>query len=184
MSSEMEGEAKTLRKISSKASAFVGKFIQTAVVADRTCIVMEMLGQNVSELIDMLPRPTIGAKRLSPITVARIAINMLRCIEAVHDTGYIHRDIKPSNFVRGARAGGGGGGNKHRRFYLIDLGMSRGYLDKEKNVRKARTKCEFRGTSKYASLNSHEHKDLGRRDDLWSFCFATLQVRGRGRRRV
>jgi tau tubulin kinase len=95
---------------------------------------------------------------------------------------YIHRDIKPSNFVRGARAGGGGGGgggNKHRRFYLIDLGMSRGYLDKEGNVRKARLKCEFRGTSKYASLNSHEHKDLGRRDDLWSFCFATLQVRER-----
>lgn len=40
----------------------------------------------------------------------------------------------------------------------------------------ARECTEFRGTSMYASLNSHYHMDLGRRDDLWSLFYVLVDL--------
>lgn len=41
-------------------------------------------------------------------------------------------------------------------------------------IKPARDKVEFRGSSLYASLNSHRLKELGRVDDVWSLLFVLI----------
>ena len=52
--------------------------------------------------------------------------------------------------------------------YVIDFGLARRHIDSCGNVFPARKRSEFRGTRNYASLDSHENRDLSRKDDLWS----------------
>ena len=52
--------------------------------------------------------------------------------------------------------------------YVIDFGLARRHIDNAGNVFPARKRSEFRGTRNYASLDSHENRDLSRKDDLWS----------------
>lgn len=40
----------------------------------------------------------------------------------------------------------------------------------------ARPRADFRGTSLYASLNAHDGKDLGRRDDLWCVFYMLVDL--------
>lgn len=42
-------------------------------------------------------------------------------------------------------------------------------------VRPSREQSGFRGTARYASLNSHQGKDLGRMDDLWSLFYVLVE---------
>lgn len=42
-------------------------------------------------------------------------------------------------------------------------------------VRPSREQSGFRGTARYASLNSHQGKDLGRMDDLWSLFYVLIE---------
>ena len=44
--------------------------------------------------------------------------------------------------------------------------------------REARQTAEFRGTCRYASVHSHRHEELGRRDDLWSLIYMLLELHG------
>ena len=39
-----------------------------------------------------------------------------------------------------------------------------------------RTNAQFRGSSKYASVNTHQNEDQGRRDDLWSMFYLLVEV--------
>ena len=59
-------------------------------------MVMELLGENLSELRRRQPN-----NKFSLLTTMKLAIQMIKSIEAVHDLGYLHRDIKPSNFAMG-----------------------------------------------------------------------------------
>ena len=43
-------------------------------------------------------------------------------------------------------------------------------------MRPARASADFRGTSLYSSLHSHEARDLGRRDDLWALWYVLLEL--------
>ena len=44
--------------------------------------------------------------------------------------------------------------------------------------REARQTAEFRGTCRYASIHSHRHEELGRRDDMWSLLYMLLELHG------
>lgn len=123
---------------------------------EHTFLVMEILrGGSLSK---------VRKKGRSARLAGLVGLEMLKCIKAVHSLGFVHRDIKPSNFVVARR-------NKEHPFQcrILDFGISRKHLI-DGEVRPAR-ECTFRGSAMYASLNAHEDKDLGRRDDLWSlFC--------------
>ena len=101
--------------------------------------------------------------------VGNLGIAMLRAIQAFHNFGYVHRDIKPSNFVfRGSPS--------HMQLCLIDFGLAKRWRSPDGEVYKARENVGFRGTTRYASINSHEGYDLGRRDDLWSLFYVLIEL--------
>jgi len=125
---------------------------------------MELLGENLS---DLRRKQQEGCFSLD--TTIRIGQQMLRAIEAIHNLGYLHRDIKPSNFAMGLSL------TKKRTVFLIDFGLARRYLLPSGEVRPARDSSGFRGTARYASINSHLCKDLGRRDDLWSLFYVLIE---------
>jgi tau tubulin kinase len=96
-----------------------------------------------------------------------VGLAMLRAIQEFHDRGFVHRDIKPANFVfRNQR---------DHTVCLIDFGLAQRWRDAGGAPIPPRENVGFRGTARYASLNSHAGCDLGRRDDLWSLFFLLIE---------
>ncbi|KHJ93614.1 hypothetical protein OESDEN_06473, partial [Oesophagostomum dentatum] len=89
----------------------------------------------------------------------------------LHKIGYLSRDIKPGNFAPGHKC------NKQSKIiFLYDFGLARKYLDKSGNVIPARKDIGWRGTTRYGSLTAHMRQDLGRRDDLESWFYMTVEM--------
>jgi serine/threonine protein kinase len=80
----------------------------------------------------------------------------------------VHRDIKPANFVLGLNS-------PQEEVTLVDFGLAKEHISEDGEVYPPRSATEFRGTIPYASLSSHFKKELGRKDDLWSFFFMALE---------
>jgi serine/threonine protein kinase len=127
-------------------------------------LVMEFIGPSLSDLRRVFPD-----RHFSLSTSLRLAVESLRAIQTLHEKGIVHRDIKPSNFLI----------RLHSPYpvVLIDFGLSRRYLSRtDGSVIAARERVGFVGTTKYASLNAHEGRDLGRRDDLFSWIFSLFEL--------
>jgi len=89
--------------------------------------------------------------------------------------GVLHRDVKPSNFVLGGRYKAAGDPSNANRLYIIDFGLSRKYLSVDGEIKPPRANAGFRGTARYASVNSHQCKELSPRDDLWSVFYVLIE---------
>lgn len=144
------------------ACPFVARFYGCGIYGVYNFLVMELLGKNLSEL-----RRQNGG-RFSLTTTLQLGIHVVKILEEIHDLGLLHRDIKPSNFVIGALE------NKSK-IYIIDFGLTKKFIDSDGQVRPPRLQCGFRGTARYASINSHFGRDLGRRDDLWSLLYMLVE---------
>lgn len=142
----------------------VCRFIACGRFSQYNYLVMELLGDNLSEM----RRKQSDGKFSLPTTI-KLGKQMLMAIEASHEMGYLHRDIKPSNFAIGGTA------SKRQTVFMIDFGLARRYLLNNGEVRASRDTTGFRGTARYASINSHLCKDLGRRDDLWSLLYVLIE---------
>ncbi|KAI9330166.1 kinase-like domain-containing protein [Obelidium mucronatum] len=127
-------------------------------------IVMERLGQNISELRQ---KSTTG--RFSIATTAVLGRQMLRAIQSVHEAGILHRDIKPGNFCMSVP----NCQNSKTECKLIDFGLSVAY--NKANGQYHDSLRKFRGTNRYASINAHLIKDGSRVDDLWSLFYSLLE---------
>ena len=128
-------------------------------------IAMSLLGPSLSELRKRQPH-----QHFSISTTLRIGLQVLASIRAIHDCGFLHRDIKPSNFAIGGTQA------TARICFVLDFGLSRQYTTLTGEVRQARPSAGFRGTVRYASINAHIAKDLGRHDDLWSVFYMLVEL--------
>jgi tau tubulin kinase len=155
-------EVAVLKKL--QACPYVCRFITCGRFNEYNYMIMELLGENLSELRRRQPDG-----KFSMTTTLKLGMQMLKALEAVHDLGYIHRDVKPSNFAMGLT------GVKRHVTFLIDFGLARRYLLSSGEVRPPRDSTGFRGTARYASINSHLSKDLGRRDDIWSIFYILIE---------
>ena len=128
-------------------------------------LAMSLHGDNLLRL-----RRVARKQRFSLPTVLRFGMQALRCLEVMHEAGFVHRDVKPSNFVVGR-------GIHTDRVYLIDFGLARQYTDKHTRQPLPPRKDigGFRGTPRYASVYVHREEDLGRRDDLWSLLYILVE---------
>ncbi|XP_050438476.1 tau-tubulin kinase homolog Asator isoform X2 [Adelges cooleyi] len=123
-------------------------------------VVMQLQGKNLAELRRAQPR---GAFSLS--TTLRLGHQILKAIESIHEVGFLHRDIKPSNFAVGRLH------QNCRCVFMLDYGLARQFTTSSGEIRTPRTAAGFRGTVRYASLNAHKNKEMGRHDDLWSLFY-------------
>jgi serine/threonine protein kinase len=126
--------------------------------------VMPLFGPSLSRMRHLLPNC-----RYSISSVARLALSMLNCIEALHASGFVHRDIKPGNFlIRPLRS---------LPVVLIDFGLSRSFRDHHTGRHyEYLPRAGFTGTSRYASLHAHKEKRLSRRDDLTSWFYSIVEL--------
>ncbi|KAI0987994.1 hypothetical protein GJ496_000367 [Pomphorhynchus laevis] len=127
-------------------------------------LIMTLQGKNLAELRRERP-----SQCFSIATTLRLSIQILECIESIHEIGFLHRDIKPSNFSMGRRR------YDRREVYMLDFGLARKYTASDNTVRPPRNQAGFRGTVRYASLNAHKSKELGRHDDLWSMFYMLVE---------
>lgn len=146
-------------------SNFFPSFVSYGETPKYRFLVMERCGASLAAVRRLLP-----GKAFSVSTVLRVGIEMVRAIERLHRAGYLHRDIKPSNFlIRPSRA---------HPIALMDFGLCRPYIDRATGEQiPPRTRPGFVGTLKYASLNAHSGRELGRRDDLFSWFYTLLEMR-------
>ena len=147
-----------------QTSPYIARYVELGKEAGIHYLVMQLLGDNLSEL-----RRTTPTKRFSLRTVSQLGLQMVEAIREMHENGYVHRDIKPSNFCIGlptATAHGGGDdgpGDGEGRCYILDFGLARRWKQRDGEIRPARESVEFRGTCRYASKHSHMSEELGRR---------------------
>ena len=81
-----------------------------------TFMVMDLLGPNLQDLMTLC-----GGKFTLP-TALRIALDICRLLEILHDAGFVYRDIKPENFVMGT-------GRRSDTVYMVDFGLARRFRD-------------------------------------------------------
>ncbi|OWF52696.1 Tau-tubulin kinase 1 [Mizuhopecten yessoensis] len=127
-------------------------------------VVMTLQGKNLAELRRSQPR---GCFTLS--TTLRLGAQILKAIEAIHEVGFLHRDIKPSNFAMGRLQ------KDSKKVFMLDFGLARQYTTPAGDVRPPRAAAGFRGTVRYASVNAHKNKEMGRHDDLWSLFYMLVE---------
>ncbi|TNN76170.1 Tau-tubulin kinase 2 [Liparis tanakae] len=127
-------------------------------------VVMELQGRNLADL-----RRTMARGIFSVSTTLRLGKQILEAIESIHSVGFLHRDIKPSNFAMGRLA------STCRCCYMLDFGLARQFTNSSQEVRPPRPVAGFRGTVRYASINAHKNKEMGRHDDLWSLFYMLVE---------
>ncbi|XP_026551658.1 tau-tubulin kinase 1 [Pseudonaja textilis] len=127
-------------------------------------VVMQLQGRNLADLRRRQPRGTFTLS-----TTLRLGKQILESIEAIHSVGFLHRDIKPSNFAMGRLP------STYRKCYMLDFGLARQYTNTNGEVRPPRNVAGFRGTVRYASVNAHKNREMGRHDDLWSLFYMLVE---------
>ncbi|XP_013793954.1 rho-associated protein kinase 1-like [Limulus polyphemus] len=127
-------------------------------------VVMQLQGKNLAELRRSQPRSAFSLS-----TTLRLGLQILKAIESIHEVGFLHRDVKPSNFSMGRQP------HNCRKVYMLDFGLARQYVTASGEVRPPRSAAGFRGTVRYASINAHKNKEMGRHDDLWSLFYMLVE---------
>ncbi|KAJ3425211.1 tau-tubulin kinase [Anaeramoeba flamelloides] len=145
----MKLEIAVLRKI--QKSRFSAKFICCGRNQVYNYFVMELLGPDLSALRKKQPQ-----KRFSLATTLKLGIQSNFALRIQNETNEIKKGSKADCCI-------------------IDFGLARKYIDSEGQILPPREKAGFRGTARYASLNSHNRKELSRRDDLWSLFYVFIE---------
>jgi len=164
----LRAEVAIMRKL--QGCPYVCQFISCGRQGSINFLVMELLGENLSDLRKKQPR---GA--FSMATVCRLGCEMVDALRAVHAMGVMHRDVKPSNFVLGGRYKAAQDPSMANKLFIIDFGLSRKYIGPDGEIKPPRPNAGFRGTARYASVNSHQCKELSPRDDLWSIFYMMVE---------
>ncbi|MEE6492633.1 hypothetical protein FKM82_016617 [Ascaphus truei] len=141
-------------------------------------VVMQLQGRNLADLRRSQSRGTFSMS-----TMLRLGRQILESIESIHSVGFLHRDIKPSNFAMGRFP------STCRKCFMLDFGLARQFTNSCGEVRpkdsntsedscsadKPRAVAGFRGTVRYASVNAHRNREMGRHDDLWSLFYMLVE---------
>lgn len=113
-----------------------------------TWLAMDLLGPSIDELFIR------NGQKFTINTICMLAIEMMKCLEFLHDCKIIHCDVKGENFAISA--------TDPRKIVIFDFGLAR---------QQASTSNGFRGTLYYASIAAHEIRPPHRKDDIESLAY-------------
>ena len=130
-------------------------------IENYSCLVMELLGKNLENLFTNLGR------KFSLKTTLLLGKQMYNRIEYMHKKGIIHRDIKPNNFLMGRN-------DKNNILYIIDMGLSKRYIDQNKKHIPYKEGKNLTGTVRYAYIFTHLGFEQSRRDDLEGISYVLI----------
>ncbi|VDP16556.1 unnamed protein product [Soboliphyme baturini] len=156
-------EAEVLKKLQNRPHVL--QFIDNGVSNNVCFLVMQMAGRNLTTL-----KRKCSRQHFTLCTVVLLGIQCIESVRQVHEVGYIHRDVKPRNFVVGIEE------HDRRIVYILDFGLARRFRQEDGIMCQPRPKAKFRGTTRYASPNAHQGKELGRHDDLWSILYSLVDM--------
>lgn len=110
----------------------------------------------LSEVVPLL----LKASKKSKVAVGPIAVQLLDCVQAIHERKHLVVDIKPENFMLAA----GKSKNLESRIRILDLALVAPWV----SISSHRTNegSTMAGTPMYVSLNVHKGETASRRDDL------------------
>lgn len=126
-------------------------------------LILDLLGDSLENY-----KKKCGGK-LTLNMVLMIGIKMIDIIEIIHDKGILHRDINPGNFLMGRN-------NNESKLFLIDFGLSKKYIDIQKNHIKMEQGKKLLGTPEFVSINIHSGITPSRRDDLESIGYVLIYL--------
>lgn len=145
-------------------------------------LVMDLLDVSISELFKKSSTFKIQSKfnfdlhhnspkgnHFSLKTVLMIADQMISRLEFLHKKGFIHCDIKPENMLLGR-------GYNSNVIYLIDFGLSKRFIDENRNHIDYGENSVICGTARYMSINCHIGINLSRRDDMESLGYVLIYL--------
>lgn len=141
------------------------KYIMDGQEDDFCFLVMELCGPNLATVAQNLPN-----KRFNPAQMSILFSELLTMMEQFHSTGYIHRDIKPQNICTRF--------NGNSPLLLLDYGVSKLFIDANRQHIEARDHAAAIGSPLYSSPNTADHLELSRRDDLFSLAYSILDLVG------
>ena len=152
----LQKEYKILKTLSKNEDYL--KVFEYGKTGDLDYIVMEIFGKNLQY--------KDNDYMLSIKCVAAVGLEILNRIEKMHNLDIIHRDVKPSQFLLT---------HDQKKVYLVDFGLSTFYRSEGKH-RKFKTKCGFKGSIIFSSINTHLGFRHSRRDDLESLAYSLLYL--------
>lgn len=163
-------EEKVMRKINESKTIHCPQWIESGKFDNYNYMVMTLLGPSVSDL-----RKVIPTQKFTLFTTVVVGVQALDSLKEVHLAGYIHRDVKPSNYAIGET-----GTSKEKLIYILDFGLARAFRrvtsDGRVVLRNPRKTVQFRGTTRYCSINAHSREEQGRQDDLWSLFYMLVEM--------
>ena len=126
-------------------------------------MVMELLGPSIEDIFSFCNY------KFSLKTVLLLIDQCIKRVSYIHSFGYLHRDIKPDNFVMGRKM-------CSNIVYIIDLGLTKRYVDKDNHhIKYSEDKCLV-GTARFASINNHLGREQSRRDDMESLAYMFIYL--------
>lgn len=138
----------------------VAKLIHYGSFDKKQYMVLDLYGLTLEEYL-------ISTTHVKLVDKISYALKMLEVLKNVHNKGILHRDIKPENYVFTIDM---------RELILIDFGISKIYLDNTKKHKPLRKTDQLIGCLQYASINSHNHDELSRRDDIISLAYSFMYL--------
>ena len=118
-------------------------------------LIMDMLGPSIEKVHD-----ECGSK-FSLKTTCMLAIQLMEAFEYFHGCQLIFRDTKPENFLFGRS-----GTDDYATVHIIDLGLSKQYIEDDGKHIKFIEGKGVTGTVRYMSVNNHKGFEASRRDDM------------------
>ena len=114
-------------------------------------MVMELLGPSLENLFQK------HKYQFNLNTCLLLAIQLIKCIQTMHQENIIHRCIKPANLLTSVTF--------KDHIYFVNFKCAKHYRQKERHIPHKTGKALI-GAPRYASINNHLGIEQSRRDDM------------------
>lgn len=135
---------------------------------------MEKMQSPLSSIVTELMK---SSKSSSTIAFGPVAVQLLKCVQAIQENKHIVVDIKPENFMLSSDAGKGSGtaAKLASRIRILDLALVKMWASIGSHRANEGTST-LEGTPLFASLNVHNGETPSRRDDLEALGYVIAEL--------